>query len=470
MAQDDNRKVGPLRIPFSITRISWRDLAVSLGPILLLSAAAVWVAFWFVRPAPPDTITLTSGPEGSQFHSAAEKYRKILERNDIQLEVQTSRGALENLNRLSDPEVEVDVGFVQGGLAAGRNTEELVSLGSVFYEPVAVFYRSAKPIERLSALKGKRVAIGPEGSGARSLVLTLLKANGIEPGGKTALLDLAGEAAVQALLKREIDAAVLMGDSATPGAFRKLLNAPDIRLFDFVQADSYVRRFRFLSKIELPPGSIDLGRNVPDKKLTLIAATVELVGRTGLHPALSDLLIETAREVHGRGSLLQQPGEFPAPREQEYRISDDAARYYKSGKGLLYRYLPFWLASLADRMWFVVVPLLVLLIPALRIVPTVYSWRIRARIYRRYGELMAVERAVLAQPTPEQREELMRRLDDVERSVINSKIPGSYADELYVLRQHVHFVRNRLTGGVSPIPGNEAVRPQPIREEQRGPA
>ena len=450
--QENKRRIGPLRLPLSISRISWQDLAVTLVPIVLLTAAAVWAAFWFVRPAPPDTITLTSGPDGSQFHTAAERYRKILERNDIQLEILPSRGALENLNRLNDPEVDVDVGFVQGGLAVGKNTDELVSLGSIFYEPVAVFYRGAKPIDRLSALMGKRIAIGQEGSGARSLVLTLLKANGIEPGGKTALLNLAGEAAVQALLKREIDAAILMGDSATTGAFRTLLNAPDIRLFDFVQADSYVRRFPFLSKIELPPGSIDLGRNVPDRKLTLIAATVELVARAGLHPALSDLLIETAREVHGRGSLLQHTGEFPAPREQEYRISDDAARYYKSGKGFLYRYLPFWLASLADRMWVVLVPLLVLLIPGLRIVPTVYSWRIRTRIFRRYGELMAVERAVLAQPTPEQREELIRRLDDVERSVINSKIPGSYADELYVLRQHIHFVRSRLTGVANPIP------------------
>jgi hypothetical protein len=444
MAQENKRKIGPIRIPLSFSRISWRDLAVTLGPILLLSILAIWIAFRFVRPAPPDTIIFTSGPDGSQFRNSAERYRKILARNGVKLEILPSSGGLENLKRLSDPEFQVDAGFVQGGLAADLKTDELVSLGSVFYQPVILFYRSAVAVNRISELKGKRLAVGREGSGARSLALALLKANGIEPGGPTVLLNLSGEAAVQALLIREIDAAILMGDSATTGTFRKLLNAPGVRLFDFAQADGYVRRFRYLSKLELPSGSLDLGRNVPEKNLTLIAPTVELIARPDLHPALSDLLIEAAREVHGRGNLLQRPGEFPAPLEHEYRISDDAARFYQSGKGFLYRHLPFWLASLADRGMVVLLPIIVLLIPGLRLAPTLYGWRIRTRIYRRYGELMAVERAMLSQTAPEHREELLKRLDEIEKAVISVKIPGSFADELYVLREHIHFVRDRL--------------------------
>ena len=449
MAQENKHKIGRIRIPLSISRISWRDLAVTLGPILLLSIIAIWIAFWFVRPAPPDTIVISSGPDGSQFRNTAERYKKILARNDVYLEILPSHGGLENLKRLGDPEFQVDVGFVQGGLAAGLETDELVSLGSVFYQPVMVFYRSAEPLNRISALKGKRLAIGAEGSGARSLALALLKANGIEPGGPTTLLDLSGEAAVQALLSRKIDAVFLMGDSAVSGAFRKLLGAQGVRLLDFAQADGYARRFRYLSKLELPAGSLDLGRNVPEKTLTLIAPTVELVARPDLHPALSDLLIEAAREVHGRGGLLQRPGEFPAPLEHEYRISDDAARFYKSGKGFLYRYFPFWLASLADRTMLVLVPIIVLLIPALRLVPWLYRWRIRARIFRRYGQLMAVERALLSQASPEQQEELLKRVDEIEKSVISVKIPSSFADELYVLRAHIHFVRNRLMGEIA---------------------
>jgi TRAP-type uncharacterized transport system substrate-binding protein len=450
--EGDTRKLGPLRIPRRIQRISWRDLVASLGPVLLVSVLAIWIAVHFVRPAPPDTIVITSGPEGSISRVTAEKYRKILARNAVKLEILPSEGSLENLKRLADPKFTVDVGFVQGGLAELVDTSDLVSLGSVFYQAVLIFYRAAEPIERLSELTGRRVAIGPEGSGTRFLALALLKANGIEPKGPTRLLDLGGQAAAQALVKHEIAAAFLTGDSASPATIRALLHTPRVRLFNFTQADAYVRRFRYLSKIDLPPGAFDLGGNLPPRTLVLLAPTVELIARPDLHPALSDLLIEAAREVHGGATLIQRAGEFPTPLEHEYRISADAARYYKSGKGFVYRYLPFWLASLVDRAAVILVPIIVVLIPGMRLVPTIYGWRVKNRIYRRYGELMALERAALAQPGPEERAELLKRLDEVERTVITAKMPGSVADQLYVLRQHITWVRERLAAGAAAPP------------------
>ncbi len=398
------RKIGARRIK----RISWADLAASLGPVLLVSLVAIWIAVHFVRPAPPDTIIITSGPEGSIGRATAEKYRKILVRNGVKLEILPSEGSLENLQRLADPKFNADVGFVQGGLSELVDTSGLVSLGSVFYEAVLIFYRTKAPIGRLSELKGRRVAIGPEGSGTRFLALTLLKANAIEPKGPTRLLDLGGQAAAHALLTREIDAAFLTGESASPATIRELLHTRETRLFDFTQADAYVRHFRYLSQLDLPAGALDLGGNLPPKTLTLLAPTVELIARPDLHPALSDLLIEAAREVHGRATLIQRAGEFPAPLEHEYRISDDAARYYKSGKSFVFRHLPFWLASLVDRAAVVLVPIIVVLVPGLRLVPAIYGWRIKTRIYRRYGELMALERVALSQPS-RHRTEFSRR-------------------------------------------------------------
>jgi len=444
MMRDDMRKFRSGRLVARFTAISWRDLAATLGPILLLSVLAIWAAFWFVRPAPPDTITITSGPDGSIFATTAEKYRKILARNGVTLQILRSQGSLENLKRLSDPSFEVDVGFVQSGVAEGMTIDELVSLGSIFNQPLAVFYRGAALVDRLSELRGKRLAIGREGSGARFLALTLLKANGIEAGGRTVLLDLSGEDAAQALLKGRVDAVFLMGDSAAPPIMRKLLRTPGIRLLDFAQADAYARRFRYLNKLELPMGSIDFGRNIPARNLRLIGPVVELVAREDLHPALSDLLIEAAHEVHGGASLLQRAREFPAPLEHEYRISDNASRYYKSGKSFLYRHLPFWLASLLDRMLVVLVPIVVLLIPGLRLVPVLYRWRVRSRLYRWYGVLLALERDMFAQSAPEKREELLRRLDDIEQGVNRLKMPLSFADQFYVLREHISFVRGRL--------------------------
>ena len=429
-----------------IPRISWRDLAATLGPVLLLSIAAILLALHFVRPAPPHTLTISSGPDGSTFRTVAEKYQKILARSGVKLVIKPSKGSEENLEHLIDAESDVDVGFVQGGVTVDGDSSDLISLGSLFYEPLTIFYRSPKPLQRLSELQGKRIAIGSAGSGTRFLALALLKANEIEPKGATQLLDLEGDAAIKALDARQVDAIFLAGDSAGPNSIRTMLHAEGIRLFDFPQADAYVRRFPYLSKLDLPPGAFDLGDNLPTAPIAMLAPAVELVAKSELHPALSDLLLDAAHEVNGHASLLQNAGEFPSPLHHEFPISDDAARYYKSGKSFAYRFLPFWLASLLDRAVAVLVPIIVVLVPGLRIVPALYGWRINNRIYKRYGELMALERAVLEPLTTEERAALIERLGEIEKAIIGSKMPGAYASQIFVLRQHIKFVRDQLAG------------------------
>lgn len=432
-----------------MARVSWRDLATTFGPFVLVLVAAFALALHFIHPAPPRTVVMSAGRPGTIFQVTAERYRAILARQGVKLEIVPSEGSIENLHRLADPASKVDVAFVQGGLARLGAPDKVMSLGSVSYSPLAVFYRSPRPVERLSQFAGHRIAIGREGSGTRAIAETLLEANGIQAGGSTALVDLEGKDAADALVSGSVDAAFLMGDSASGASMMQLVRAPGVRLFDFVQADAYVRRFNYLSKIELPPGSLDLARNEPSKPLALVAATVELLARPGLHPAISDMLIEAAREVNGRATLLQKAGEFPAPLPREYRLSDDALRYYKSGKGLAYRMLPFWLASLVDRIVILLVPVLVVLLPGLKVVPMLYTWRVRERIYRRYGELMAIERAAFEHTTQEERTALVKRLDDFEERVIKMRLPSWWADELYVLRNHIAFVRRRLEAQAS---------------------
>jgi TRAP-type uncharacterized transport system substrate-binding protein len=438
-------------MPASMVRfvaISWRDLAISFGPILLISAVAIYFAVRLIQPAPPSTLTMSAGTKGSSFWNNAQQYKTILARNGVTLKVLESQGSLDNLQKLEDPKSNVDVGFVQGGMSVPGSTqdkhENLVSLGSVAYVPLAVFYRGPV-LARLSELKGKRLAISTEGSGTRALALAVLKANGIEPGGDTELLPLSGDAAANALTEGSIDAAFLTGDSAQPPTMGKLFRTPSIHFFDFTQADAYARRFPYLKVIVLPMGALDLAKNVPPHPIRLIAPTAELVARDGLHPALSDLLIEAAKEVHGRPNLLQTANEFPAPLAHEFRISDDAERYYKSGKSFLYRSLPFWIASLADRVIVLLVPIIVVLIPGLRLVPSLYRWRVRSRIYKIYGSLIAIEREAMTDMEPAQREALIERVDGIETAVNQMKMPLAYADQFYVLREHIGFVRQRLT-------------------------
>lgn len=417
---------------------------LSLGTVVFISLVTIVAVFWFFHSATPHTITLTSGPAGSIFQKNGERYQRILARDGLKLKILPSQGSLENLKRLTDPAFKVDIGFVQGGVAQGLKIDNLVSLGSISYEPLLVFYRGAKPIDLLSQLEGKKLAIGSTGSGTRSLALTLLAANGIQPGGETKFSDEEADQAAKALIEGQVDCIFLMGDTASSQLMRGLLQHPEIRIFDFQQADAYTRRIGYLNKLVLPEGSMDFGKDLPPFNVHLIGPTVELIARKGLHPALSDLLLEAAKEVHGRAGLLKRQGEFPAPLEHEFPISAEAKRFYKSGKSFLYRYLPFWPASLVNRILLAFVPMFVLLFPVLRIIPMLYRWRIKLRIYRWYRSLLTPEQDVIHPLTSAKREELLNRLDQIEEGVNKMKVPSFFADQFYILREHIRFVHRRL--------------------------
>lgn len=416
----------------------------SLAVVCFVAGVLGLAIFWSVHLAPPSVITLTSGPPGSSFEANALRYRAILASNGVTLKILPSQGSLENLQRLENPASNVDIGFVQGGVAEGTEAEKLVSLGSLSYEPLLVFYRGSNSITMLSQLEGKRLAIGAEGSGTRALALTLLLTNGISPGGSTAIETLDADAGAQALLAGKVDAVFVMSDSASIQTMRTLLRTPGVRLMSMVQADAYARRFRYLNKLRLPEGSIDLGKNLPSQDVWLIGPTVELLAKPDLNPAISDLLLEAAREIYGRAGLFQNQGEFPAPLVHEFKISADALRYYKSGKTFLYRELPFWLASLVNRILVAVVPVVLVLIPALRLIPWAYRWRIQLRIYRWYRKLLILEREVAPELAPQKRLELGSRLDEIENVVRHMKVPASFANLFYMLRGHIDYVRVKL--------------------------
>jgi TRAP-type uncharacterized transport system substrate-binding protein len=421
-----------------------------LGRAAILSASLLTIAvialgvFLFFYLAPPNTVSMTSGPKGSSFERYAEKYAKILQRQHVTLRIVPSEGSVENIKRLADPASRINIGFVQGGVNKDIKTEHLVSLGSVSYVPIFVFYRSGSNLERLSQLAGQRIAVGEVGSGSHTLSLLLLAANGIEPGGPTKLLEMDSDEAAKAILSGKVDAVFLMGDSVSTDLIRQLLHTPGISIFDFTQADAFARRIAYLNKITLPKGSIDFGKGTPAHDVFLLAPTVELIAREDLHPALSDLLLEAATEVHSGPGLFRSKGEFPAPVEQEIRISNDASRFYKSGKSFFYRYLPFWLASLVSRIVVVLVPMIILLLPGMRLIPAIYRWRFRSRIFKWYRALLVIERDLLTELAPDTRKELLERLDNIEAEVHKMKVPASFADQFYGLRGHITFVHARL--------------------------
>ncbi|MCS0629788.1 ABC transporter substrate-binding protein [Telluria mixta] len=444
----------PLR-KFSL--VSLRDLLVAVAPTAVLVLAACIVAYIVVDPAPPRHVILATGQENSAYEEFGRKYATILARDGIKVESQRSLGSEDNLQRLIDGKA--DIAFVQSGSTSEAQAERrgLVSLGSLFTEPVWLFLRERDAhgrkvdVQSLVQLKGLRINLGPEGTGVPKLFRQILAVNGLEPR-QLRISALENTPATVELLAGRIDGLVFSSAPEAP-LIQMLLQTPGIRLFNFRQAEAYTRRLPFLTHVVLPRGIVDLGRDIPAQDFHLIAPTATLVARDDLHPALIDLFVKAATEIHGGTGWFQQQGQFPSPRYTEIPVAREAAKYYRDGPPFLQRYLSFWLANLFDRLWVVVVALAALIIPLSKIVPPLYVWRIRSRVYRWYGELRAVEQA-LENAKDEHRDEaqaeLLRRLDGIEQRVNHISIPLAYADALYGLRSHINFVRQRVRVTLGP--------------------
>jgi TRAP-type uncharacterized transport system substrate-binding protein len=429
-----------------------RDLLLVVVPVLLIIGGAVWFALRFVDPAPPATFVISAATAGSPYHRYAERYQATFKRNGVKLEIRESTGSFDNLKALADPASGVHAAFIQGGLASAKDTPGLLSVGRIAYEPLWVFYTGGAPLERLADLKGKRILVGPAGSGTSGLALRLLAANGITAETAT-LVNRALPDYVDLLAKGEADAGflVLAPEART---IQRLLRAPNVRLMSFANAEAYTQRFPFLTRLVLREGVVDFAANLPPADTTLIATTAAVLVREDAHGALVNLLAQALREVHAQSGdetqLFQRAGEFPLSNDPEFALSEEARRVLRTGAPLMQRYVPFWVATTIDRLMVSLVVLLPVLIPLLRFAPQIYTWRIRRRILYWYGELKRLEAAVRRSPTHEGRIAGLRELDRIEAAVDNIPIPLAFSDRLYELRQHIELARHRLATGAAP--------------------
>ena len=435
------------------TLISVRDLMVAWGPFLLLGVALLVVAYWFLDPTPPKRIVLGTGPENSAYAEFGKRYQQELKRYGITVELRNTAGSRENLVLLRDGKQRVDVAFVQGGASETIRTREeeeaepIMSLGSLFFEPVWIFYRadSFRQFTDLAQLRGKRVNLGLRGSGTPGISMRLLRANQIDREEFTRS-SVSDQEAVIGLIDGKYDAIFLVSAPEAPYV-QMLLQTPNVKLFEFAQAEAYARHYRYISPVTLPRGVADLARNVPPRDLQLIATTTSLVAREGTHPALVQLFVQAASRIHSAPGWVARAGVFPSAEHSEFALAKDAERYYRLGPPLLQRYLPFWLANLVDRMWVALFSIVAILIPVSRLVPPLYRFRVRSRIFRWYRNLRLIEAELEEGERP--RPELVSSLDKLEARVSSIRVPLAYADELYSLRQHIELVRQRLNQGAA---------------------
>jgi TRAP-type uncharacterized transport system substrate-binding protein len=439
-----------------VALVSIRDLVLTAGPFILITVALLVAAYFVLDPTPPKRVVLATGPELSAYARFGERYVEELKRHGIRVELRATTGSFQNRRLLRDPKERVDLAFVQGGSGdSPRATEEqkanmvqLLSLGTLFYEPLWIFYRAEKAkalnrqgsLARLPQMRGWKVNVGGRGSGTPGLMSKLLFANGMERD-ELERSNLDETSAVVALLDGKLDAAVLVS-APESNMVQMLLQTPGIKVYEYDQAEAYARRYPFLSPIVLPRAVVDIAREVPAEDVTLIATTTSLLAREDIHPALVQLFAQAASRIHSGPGWIARAGSFPNAQQSEFDIARDAERYYRGGPPLLQRYLPFWLANLVDRMWVALFSIIAVLIPLSRLVPPLYQFRVRSRIFRWYRNLRQIESD--HETGDKSPPDLLGALDKLESRVSGIAVPLSYADELYALRAHIDLVRERL--------------------------
>ncbi len=427
-------------------RKSTAEILKIWGPLLLVVAIGFAIAIAKLEPPAPRSFKIAAGAPGGAYHAYAERYRALLAREDYELEVVETAGSIENLQLLLAGEVEL--ALLQGGASPasdeGDGAEPVVlsSLASLFYEPIWLFYRADEPLEQLTELAGRRVAIGAEGSGTRALALQLLADNGIGEG-EAELSPLGGMDAADALDAAEIDAAIFV-TSAESSVIPRLTGRDDVALLSVRRSLAYRKAHPFLSRVVLGEGVLDLEDNVPEEDVSLLAAAASLVARDDLHHALVSLLLGTAEEVHGGIGRFSAAGSFPSQHHVDFPLRAEAQHYLENGPSFLQRYLGFRWATSIDRLKILLLPLITLLIPVFKAAPPIYRWRIRSKIYRWYEDLRWADEILHEQPTDQEIAVHLEALRQLEHEVARVEVPLSYMDEYYSLRVHVQLILAKL--------------------------
>jgi TRAP-type uncharacterized transport system substrate-binding protein len=414
----------------------WRYLLFAATVAILLGAGV-----FVFESLPPRTIVMATGAEGGANYELGTRYREILAREGVELQLQPTTGGLENLRRLRDSKSGVSVGFTQGGTTTKKESPELESLGTIFYEPIWLF-RRAEIGEGAQGLRGRRLSIGSEGSGGRALALQIIS--------RTKLDSIIGEVsgfapqvAAEKLIAGEIDAAFIVTGWESP-VIQSLLNAKGIEADSYLHADALIAIYPFLHKLVLPAGVVDLSTNRPPADVVLLAPKASLAVRADLHSALQYLLLDAAVQIHSQPGIFQKAGQFPAAESIDLPLSGEAQRFYKSGQPFLQGYLPFWIATLVEKTLVVLIPLAALLYPVFKLLPQMYDWTMQLRIRRLYDEIRSIDSDMEAQGPQFDANALNAKLDQIDQRANHLQLPTVYASNLYTLRSHIDLVRTRL--------------------------
>lgn len=424
------------------TAIFTREMLEATLPSVILISVALFFAYKFIDPAPPRQLVIAAGEADINTQAFAAIYGVYLQKEGITLRLRKTAGDEENLRLLKAEDSEVDIAFIQDGVAHSQGAGSLLSLGSLYYQPVWIFCRCKQTTTHLSTLRGQRIGIGQAGSATHTLASTLLAESGLTAQ-NSRLVSIGGEAAAQALRRGRLDAVILV-DVANSSLVRELIADQRVRLLSLDTAEAFSRKFAYMHHLQLPEGAMDLARNLPPHDVHMVAPTATLVVKDSLHPALVYLMMKVIAEVHGGPGLFHAKGEFPAAKDTDFPLSTQALNFYTSGLPIIDKYLPFWAATFVNRTLIVILPLLALLIPLTKLVPMVYVWLVKRKLFRYYGELRYLDTQLQEMQTPQDVQDCLETLNAIEQRVVNVKLPVPFSQYAYELRAHIELVRAKL--------------------------
>ena len=414
------------------------------GAALIFSILVVcWLVLHYLVPAPPSTITIATSFTGGHYQALGRRYQEILAREHVTVDVRATDGAVENLKLLNDPASGIQIGFMQGGVANSKQAPELLSLGRIDHQVFWLFYPTGETLNDLTQLKGKRIALGPLGSGTRAVTEKILSISGVTSETAT-LLTLSAQSAVNALNDGTIDALFLTFSPNSP-ILHSLLKGPQYQPMSFTDAEALTRIFPFLVRLVMPRGVIDYERKIPATDVIIIATTNVVLVRKELHPAVIDLLVQTMLEAHNEPGLFQKVGDFPTQTDPEFPVALSARDFYKNGPSFLNRYLPFWMTNYAQRTIAVLAAVTAIMLPLFHYLPLLYKWNMRRRLLYWYDRLKSLEASIDAHPSDRHLAEKQAEVEQIDDAVSRIRFPLALADQLYTLRSHIDIVRRRLT-------------------------
>ncbi len=419
-----------------------REIVKIYGFGFFVACLIMFFAYQFVEPAPPKKITIATASASGAYYDFAKQYQQLFAKEKIELQILETSGSVENLKLLQERKAEV--AFLQGGIGREEEYPDFMGLASLYLEPLWIFVQKDLKVTTIQDLTGMRVAIGAEGSGTRKMAMQVLEDNNLTAGDRIELLPMDGAEGAEELLLHNIDALFVVTRAGSP-LVRQLSLDPRLELVDLVRAEAYARLHKYLSHVVLPEGVLNMERNIPNHDINLIAPAATLVTNGDLHPALSDLLMQITAEIHKDATILTVGKKFPSPENLDFPLSKEAERYYRNGPPFLQRYLPFWAASLVDRLKLMILPLIALLLPLTKVLPPTYHWRMRSRIYRWYDELHELDIYTRENVDSEVISQALATLEEMEHDVRQVEVPLSYAEELYNLRLHIELLRNQLS-------------------------